>query len=501
MDTLNLDDTASALVAWHNRHPLARRITAAQVQGVAYLSLPYVQIDVQIDLKIDAPTESGPAPSDSAQGFSQLDDGAGAPPPARARRSRWWRKAAAGTGLLPAFTASSLSEPFFEHRSKAALNTWVQRHGTLEAAKPDGTWQPQVAADASAEDTQRRELERPVRQVQQDPQRFAAAVAAAPQGARCQSVALVLRTAHIDTGTARVAVLLGAAQPGGKRPVVLGKRLWSLPRVGSTAAALLLVAVAGVLGPVLYMPTSAGAVAAGVLPEAHRGKVSTVSTAAAAASAGGVAAPPDASASPKETFLPPAKEVLASPASAPAAEPQWGRVELPSLGPFADSPVMIAARAARQAKRQAQSLNSAASPASASEASANRVLSTEVRTSGQPQVQTGLTLSTRAAATATTTTTTSATATTPTNPGPVYALATRRLRTAAETEQLAAAMRVVVGADASAGGQAIRVEVIADWQNAADSRVVGWPYSSRSSAERAQRQLLARGLKVDVVAF
>ena len=34
MKTISHDELVARVVAWHNRHPLARRITAAQVQGV-----------------------------------------------------------------------------------------------------------------------------------------------------------------------------------------------------------------------------------------------------------------------------------------------------------------------------------------------------------------------------------------------------------------------------------------------------------------------------------
>ena len=77
----------------------------------------------------------------------------------------------------------------------------------------------------------------------------------------------------------------------------------------------------------------------------------------------------------------------------------------------------------------------------------------------------------------------------------MFALSTRLLRTAAESEQLSAAMRKVLTAQGAAD---VRVEVIPvgdDW------RVVGWPYTSRSQADKARAQLTARGLKVEVVDF
>ena len=41
MDSLRLQAVAARVVAWHNRHPLARRITAAQVHAIGYVALPF----------------------------------------------------------------------------------------------------------------------------------------------------------------------------------------------------------------------------------------------------------------------------------------------------------------------------------------------------------------------------------------------------------------------------------------------------------------------------
>ena len=41
MDELRLPTVAARVVDWHNRHPLARRIGAAQVHGIGYVALPF----------------------------------------------------------------------------------------------------------------------------------------------------------------------------------------------------------------------------------------------------------------------------------------------------------------------------------------------------------------------------------------------------------------------------------------------------------------------------
>jgi hypothetical protein len=77
----------------------------------------------------------------------------------------------------------------------------------------------------------------------------------------------------------------------------------------------------------------------------------------------------------------------------------------------------------------------------------------------------------------------------------VYALSTRLLRTPAESEQLSSAMRALLLAS---GNDGLRVEVVPvgeDW------RVVGWPFDSRNSANKARAMLVSRGLRVEVVDF
>jgi hypothetical protein len=41
MEDLRLQAVAARVAAWHNRHPLARRITAAQVHSIGYVALPF----------------------------------------------------------------------------------------------------------------------------------------------------------------------------------------------------------------------------------------------------------------------------------------------------------------------------------------------------------------------------------------------------------------------------------------------------------------------------
>lgn len=133
-----------------------------------------------------------------------------------------------------------------------------------------------------------------------------------------------------------------------------------------------------------------------------------------------------------------AAQAAAPGASRPAdVDPQLGKVDLPSLGPLIDE----------RRRRNEQVRAEAASAA-------------------------------RAQATA-----------------PAFAVWTRVLRTRAESEQMADAMRDLLR---NPENPKLRVEVLAVGQ---DWRVVGWPYPGRPQADQARELLAARGLRVEVVEF
>lgn len=204
------------------------------------------------------------------------------------------------------------------------------------------------------------------------------------------------------------------------------------PRMWSPARiAGVLLAAAGVLGVVAGLMGRGGGPAA---PAAPASVVAQLPAPAASMPAGAASAAwvaPGASAA----TAPP---VVAAGASRPVdVDPQLGKVELPSLGPLIDE----------RRRRNEQVRAEAASAA-------------------------------RAQATA-----------------PAFAVWTRTLRTRAESEQMADAMRDLLR---SPDNPKLRVEVLAVGQ---DWRVVGWPYAGRSQADQARELLAARGLRVEVVEF
>jgi pyruvate/2-oxoglutarate dehydrogenase complex dihydrolipoamide acyltransferase (E2) component len=238
-------------------------------------------------------------------------------------------------------------------------------------------------------------------------------------------------TAQVDRGSARIRLLVGAGDP----PAVLGPRMWSPGRIVA-----LLLAVAGVAGALAGLLGSRGGAAPAAAVQPALPAASAVGTVAPATPA--TPATPAAPAAPAASAPAQAAASAALPAGPAASrpmdvEPRLGQVELPSLGPVID-----------ERRRQQQAARADAASAARAQAAL-----------------------------------------------PAYAVWTRVLRTRAETEQLADAMRDLLR---SPEQPRLRVEVLAvgsDW------RVVGWPYADKAQAEAARELLNARGMKVEVVEF
>lgn len=202
-----------------------------------------------------------------------------------------------------------------------------------------------------------------------------------------------------------------------------------------------------VLGPRMWSPARIAGVllaAAGVLGVVAglmgRGHGNAAAPAAPASAVVQIAPPAASAAGSAPAALAPASatQAAAPGASRPAdVDPQLGKVDLPSLGPLIDE----------RRRRNEQVRAEAASAA-------------------------------RAQATA-----------------PAFAVWTRVLRTRAESEQMADAMRDLLR---DPENPKLRVEVLAVGQ---DWRVVGWPYPGRPQADQARELLAARGLRVEVVEF
>ena len=315
---LKLQDLSACVVAWHNSHPLARRITGAHVQSVGYVVLPY------LGAAADPAAMLPPLGADSADphGGATLRERA----MARAQGTVDAPGSAAGPSaaslpspspspsrstLTPAFT-----DDFIAPLTAAAVGPWAADHGL-------------------ALDTERADA--PVRRV--------APVGPLDDLTRLQS--LWVLTAQLDVGSAKTRVLVGAGDEG-QMPAVLGRRMWSPARIGALAAlpvllgllaAGLLSALGGLRGGAL-VPTETRPPLAAASAVAATGLAAPAPSAVASATADGADA--------------------ADPTRPVDAEPTLGRIVLPSIGPRADE----RRRAADEARQRAMP-SSAAAPASA----------------------------------------------------------------------------------------------------------------------------------------
>ena len=284
-----------------------------------------------------------------------------------------------------------------------------------------------------------------------------------------QLMALWVQTAQIEVGARSVRLLIAH----GPRPEVLGRRLWSLPRLAGVMA---LATALAALGYAVSRPP-AGRVAERPLPVQAQPAGQTPAAPAAATMAEAALAPASAAASAVTAVI--AASAAAPTAAAPAlnmpldVEATAGRIVLPSLGPRIDQRRLAAQSAHGQAASQAAGKPTAAAPAQAVAVQA---------VAASPAVDPSTTARSGAAG---------GTAGT----GTAFAVSTRLLRTRAESQQVASAMRALL---VTPDSPQIQVEVL---PAGADFRVVGWPYGQRAEAERVRARLATRGLKVEVVGF
>jgi hypothetical protein len=302
------DDLAALIVAWHNRHPLARRIDAAQVHGAGIVRLPF----------------AGPVAAAPKTAAAAPEPPAGASLRDRARAAHAVAGPAAPvSGDVPTSIDRSelvraFSENFVAPVSPRRAAQFALRHGAVHHAPAERV--RNVAVDACR----------------------------VPPGANVTF--LTLRTAAIELGARRLRVLAGG--PG--VAAVIGPRHWNWPLIGGAGLALLLVCAAGQWLPAQAPPGPAFAKAG--LP-AH--------DAAAMAAAEPSGAPAPASQGASAAAAPGAALIAAAdpePADPPQAPP-------PIVQPDAEARIDIRPRldtlVAREARRQSRALRTAAVPGAA----------------------------------------------------------------------------------------------------------------------------------------
>lgn len=330
MNELRWTELAALVVAWHNRHPLARRIGVQHVHSLGYVMLPFVD-------EAQAPAAAAAATPRAVPG------GAEALPPeamtgslrerAMARAQLDAQGAAAtptAEGSPPSLTAPvqlrpAFDEDFIPPHAPKAVRRWAARQAVAQATPRGDVQVRKVRPEAGVDES-----------------------AVLPRW---------VLTAQVDAGPARTRVLVGP----GDAPVVLGRRLIS---PGRTLLALLLVTALALAAswavqrePAPVAVPVVASVAASV-PAALPAPV--VASAPVAASAPAPTPTPTPASAPMSASAPAAAAAPALPPSPPLdVEPQLGKVDLPSLGPRIE-----------ERRRRAQEAASAAAASAASTAPA-----------------------------------------------------------------------------------------------------------------------------------
>ncbi len=346
------------------------------------------------------------------------------------------------------------------------LLRWVRRHGVPARPADDGL---------------------PVREAVRDRAR-------APAGVPIER--LWLRTALIDVDGARRRLLLAA-----DGPAVLGRRLWSQPRLALAIAVPIVASVVIVFTTARPWSTPGGtAMALTPLPEAPAAPAEPAAApaplepaaAAAPAPIEPVALPVVAAAS--ATLAGPALPASAPGGSASASRPRAPHEPLEPLEPLMQAgrrPTVLTPldEAAKAAAREAVATARAQRPVRSAQSGRP---DPPVPTAGAegPGASVPPVLPTPAAA--------ARPAVAPPAGAPVWAVSTRALRTRFESEQMLLALRDAARRVGAASATALHFEVLpvgADW------RAVSWPFAEREGAERLRAELHARGVRVEVVAF
>ena len=469
MQAPRLDDVMKRVVAWHNRHPLARRIQATQVHSIGEVVLPFASAraparsasepapplaaqfappspaslaavvlaraaarpttpawaqppapvgglddPADIDLSLtrapsDRPLAATPQASEEPPTRPAADRDGTAPGPAAAGWLACLRqRLAGGRGALPRLEAA-FSRDFLWPLTPRAVARWAQRHGRLQPLAPPDWPRRWVAPD-------------PARQ------------APLQQKGLVHAVELHLLTAAIGVDDRRLRLLIGGDGQ------VIGPRAYSRPRF-ALAMALGLSAMLAAAAPwwLPPMPDTAGpGVATAAAP---------VAPATVAATSGIVGAAPEAPAEPARA---------AEPVAAPAAEPAIEPTTEPATKATTDIRPQLSADQRQAARQQAEQLRGqAASP-----------------------------LPTPGAEAA------------PAATGPVYAVVSRPSRQR-EAATNAAVLMQAAGERLPPPAPA-HVELM---QTGSEWRAAWWPFTSLVDAERARVMLVGRGLKAEVVEF
>jgi hypothetical protein len=456
-----MDRLAEQVVAWHNRHPLAKRISIYDVHTIGVVALPFMRSGSRAvpagpiePAMTDEPVEDAapPAPTPSPPPLAS-------PPP----KPPWWQALTpllAGLRLAPAAEAAwpLFSERFINKLSPRQIARFALRHGhSTPPGEPD--W--------------------PQRDVPID-EALMARSAAKASGA--WPFEMYLMSAGIDAGASRTRVLL--AQGAGGRMEVLGRRCLNPLPVLLLAG--LLLAAAGLASWALLpgkpdkTSTEAATPAASAVPPAS---VPVAQPPAASAAAAASAATPGLSAS-EPAATSPAMPIPAEEASAPAPDIRPQLVPQLRVGAASSPPLMAAASApARASDALAVELNR--KPASAPTEARTETKTEPNRignSAGLPTLSGRVDTPIKAGAAP---------------GGKQVALVSPALAGKAEAEAMLERMRGMLGQTVR-DPSALQAQV---FQTHEGWRAAIWPFGSREEAQLINATLIARGLRTKAVDF
>lgn len=465
-----MDRLAEQVVAWHNRHPLAKRISIYDVHTIGVVALPFMRggrasaaagpagpadpIEPVLTDEISAETlaagwnaESTIAANTNAAHLDALADQEELPGTARpSLLDRLRGLLSRGGGRpVPLQAWPAFSERFVGGLSPGRIAAFAKRHG-YSSPPGDASW--------------------PRRVVPIDDALMAKSAAAGGSW----PFELYLMSAAIDAGSSRSRILAGQ----GRGPVMIGPRCLSPWRLGILA--LLLLIGAG-LATRPWWPRGSGHGNAPAAAAALAEVAAPAASAALPASAAGMTLAEAASAA---ASAPAQVVALAEAASAPAA-PSASAVaaglpdirpalELPSRpgtgGPAAPAPAASAAVPAAAASSAIATAAKAETPAPSAPSTAGPV-------SGHRAIASGL------------------------SGKPVVALVGPVSPSKAEAEALLERMRKLI-APTQLDAQALQAQV---FQTPEGWRAAVWPFVSREEAQLINATLVARGMRTKAVDF